>query len=66
MLPGAARAVGWKGKSGFAGTRLHGAPRARRKLGGSRFGGEKGEALGPQRPEAAGLAAEIIWSMFRC
>ncbi|RMC62507.1 hypothetical protein EBB04_32650 [Sinorhizobium meliloti] len=49
LLPGAARAVGWKGKTGFAGNRLHGTERKRewRKVGGSLFGGEKGEALGP-------------------
>ena len=44
---------GWRGRSGFAGNGLHGAAaeRTRRKLGGSRFGGEKGQRLSaPSKP----------------
>lgn len=37
--------MGWKGKTDFAGARLHKAKP--RKMGGSLFGGEKGKALGP-------------------
>jgi hypothetical protein len=43
VFPGPRERWGWSGKTGFAGTRLHGAgvQRRRRKLGGSLFGGEK-------------------------
>jgi hypothetical protein len=40
-------------------------PSARRKLGGNRFGEEKGEALGPRQPMAAALPTVIILSMSR-
>ena len=45
-FPGPRERWGLTGKSGFAGTRLHGAEaqRRRRKLGGRRFGGEKGQS----------------------
>ena len=45
-FPGPRERWGWRGKSGFAGTLLHGAgaQRRRRKLGGRRFGGEKGQS----------------------
>jgi len=49
--------VGLEGKRGFAGTLLHGAgaQRRRRKLGGSLFGGEKGQS--PSAPLYAASAA---------
>jgi len=56
-FPGPRERWGWRGKSGFAGTLLHGAgaQRRRRKLGGSLFGGEKGQS--PSAPLYAASAA---------
>ncbi len=57
-FPGPRERWGWRGKSGFAGTLLHGAEaqRRRRKPGGSRFGGEKGQS--PSAPLIAASAAK--------
>jgi len=68
--------VGWKGKTDFAGNRLHGAMALRRKVGGRLFGGEKGEALGPlpfeiategvrQRPPRLDAAAGALCANVR-
>jgi hypothetical protein len=54
---------GWRGKSGFAGTRLHvaEAQRRRRKLGGRRFGERRGKAPRPPLRRVCGDEARQGW-----